>query len=217
MRLRFAHRTGWQSLLLLTSIINSLPSCLAKKDGPGIKVTQVPHLPFNLQYFEGSDVVLYEDEIESNVYYSEDAGETWETARGVPPGKMLELSMHPFDNQRAYIITPEATHWKTEDRGKTWTGFFTDAEPTLFREALVYHAGDPDRILFNAMDCAGIFCEELVGHAGVNTKEEPMLTQLLDDVYYGWVFHRCEVFERRHDWVSLGEIIRALYDRSRRS
>ena len=158
MRLRIPCRT---SLSLLAIVLIS--SALARKAvGPSVKSTTIPHLPYNLQYFEDSDVVLYEDEIERNVYYSPDAGVTWSKAKGVPEGQMLELSMHPYDNKRAYIMSEDRKHWRTNDQGQTWQEFSTDARPSLFREALQYHASDPDRMMFNAMDCKGIFCEEMV-------------------------------------------------------
>lgn len=102
------------------------------------------------------------NEVESNVYRSEDAGESWHTVKGVPDGSMLEMTLHPYDNNRAFIISNENTHWKTKDRGATWQEFHTESQASLFRQALHFHAGDPDRILFNAMDCRGIFCEETV-------------------------------------------------------
>lgn len=72
--------------------------------------------------------------------------------------------MHPFDKERAYVITNTKTHYKTKDRGATWQEWIAEAPATIFREVLSFHAGDPDRIIFNAMDCTGIFCEELVGY-----------------------------------------------------
>jgi hypothetical protein len=114
------------------------------------------------------------------VYRSDNAGEDWSVVKGVPEGRLLELTMHPFDKKRAYIITNERTHYKTDDRGKTWEGFEADAQASIFREALTFHGGDPDRIIFNAMDCTGIFCEELVS---LPTVCEAWLT-LVDDVYY---------------------------------
>jgi hypothetical protein len=79
----------------------------------------------------------------------------------IPDGQLLGLAMHPFDSKRAYVFTNEKTHWKTEDRGETWQGFFSDSITSVFRYPLAFHAGDPDRIIFNGMDCTGIFCEEI--------------------------------------------------------
>ena len=114
-----------------------------------------------MNYFEDSDVLLFEDNLNNDVYRSTDAGATWDKI-DEGKGKMLEISMHPFDKKRAYIITVEKTHYKTSDQGKTWEKFEADAQATIFNTALTYHAGDPDRIIFNAMDCTGIFCSELV-------------------------------------------------------
>ncbi|KUJ08524.1 Oligoxyloglucan reducing end-specific cellobiohydrolase [Mollisia scopiformis] len=74
---------------------------------------------------------------------------------------MLELVMHQFDKKRAYIITSDNTHYMTKDRGESWQEFGAASQASIFREVLTFNAGDPDRIIFNAMDCAGIFCDEL--------------------------------------------------------
>ncbi|EMR89105.1 putative vacuolar protein sorting targeting protein pep1 protein [Botrytis cinerea BcDW1] len=157
MRLR-SSETGWRCLLISTLLYTS---AWAKKDAPGVSYAKSEHFPHNLQYFDDSDVLLYEDRDDAIVYRSEDAGETWKKITAVPEGKMLEISMHPFDSKRAYIITSGKSHWATNDRGEHWEEFFTDNQASVFRPALSYHAKDPDRIIFNAMDCTGIFCEEL--------------------------------------------------------
>lgn len=156
MRLRSFEAAG----LLLSTLL--FGSAWAKKGAPSIKSTKFSNPVFNLQYFDDSDVVMFQDEIERAVYRSDDAGEEWKKVDKIPEKAALELLMHPYDNKRAYIITGGSTHWMTSDRGKSWKEFFTDAQPSYFRDALTFHAGDPDRIIFNGMDCTGIFCEELV-------------------------------------------------------
>lgn len=158
MRLHTA-ATGWRSLLISSLLCSK---ALAKKDEPKITFSEFRFVPYGLQYFDDSDVVMFEDRMEGLVYISDDAGEKWNTVSKVPKGKVLELQMHPFDKKKAYVITTEQTHWKTNDRGNTWKEFFTDSPASLFRQALSFHAGDTDRIIFNGMDCTGIFCEELV-------------------------------------------------------
>ncbi|CZS88800.1 hypothetical protein WAI453_010608 [Rhynchosporium graminicola] len=155
MRLHTA--TGWRSLLLSTLLYTGV---WAKKEKPTVKSTKFNFLPKNVNYFEDSNVLLFEDDFHNDVYRSTDAGATWNKL-DEGKGKMLEISMHPFDKKRAYIITAEKTHFKTSDQGKTWEKFETDAQATMFDVALTYHAGDPNRIIFNAMDCTGIFCSEL--------------------------------------------------------
>ena len=124
--------------------------------------TTFDFVPVDVQYFDDSDTLLFEDRIGREVYRSEDAGESWKPVADVPQGKLLELVMHPYDNKRAYIITEERTQWMTSDRGKSWEEFYTDSQASVFRKALTFHAGDPNRIIFNGMDCTGIFCEEVV-------------------------------------------------------
>ncbi|TVY42152.1 Vacuolar protein sorting/targeting protein [Lachnellula occidentalis] len=165
-------RLQWRNLLLSSALLSK---AWAKKDAPKVDSKKFDFIPFNLNYFEDSDVILFESELDRDVYRSEDAGVTWDVVDGVPKGKLLELSMHPDDHQRAYIITTETTHYRTSDRGKTWEEFSTDAQATIFREALTYHAGDPDRIIFNGMDCTGIFCEELTLYTTDGFAKDPKI------------------------------------------
>ncbi|RDL38307.1 Oligoxyloglucan reducing end-specific cellobiohydrolase [Venustampulla echinocandica] len=155
-------RLQWRSLFVSSILCLSVSG---KKDAPSVKITKFDDfIPRNLNYFDDSDVLLLEDSVDHNVYRSDDAGESWNMVEGVPKGKLYELVMHPLDNKRAYIIMEGKNHWRTSDRGTTWEKFHTDAPATMLRprgEALVFHAGDPDRIIFNGMDCSGIFCEEL--------------------------------------------------------
>ena len=171
--------TGWQSLLLPALLCTST---VAKKDKPSVHAANFPFWPYNVQYFDDSDVLLFEDVNDHIVYRSENAGVDWDKVSDVPYGKMLEMTMHPYDNQRAYIITNERSHWMTKDRGKTWQEFYTDSQASLFREALTFHAVDPDRIIFNGMDCTGVFCEELVRSFSC-VEKFALLTDSVDDVH----------------------------------
>lgn len=154
------HTAGWRSVLVSALLCTS--SVSAKKDKPSIHLSNFPFWPYNVQYFDDSDVLLFEDGLDHIVYRSTDAGVSWDKVTAVPAGELLEMTMHPYDNERAYIITDKRSHWMTKDKGEHWEEFYTDAQASLFRAALTFHAGDPDRIIFNGMDCTGIFCEELV-------------------------------------------------------
>jgi hypothetical protein len=156
MRLHTA--AGWRSLILSLALLST--AAWAKRDKPSVELTPFDFIPYNVNYFDDSDVLMFEDGTSHNVYRSENAGKTWHVVEGVPTGVLLEMAMHPYDNQRAYIITNDLVHYKTSDRGKTWEKFESESPASIFREALTFHAGDPDRIIFNAMDCTGIFCEE---------------------------------------------------------
>jgi photosystem II stability/assembly factor-like uncharacterized protein len=156
MRLQIA--TGWRSLLLSTLLCTS---SLAKKDAPSVHISKFDFIPVAVSYFDDSDVMLFEDRIGKTTYRSDNAGEDWKPV-DAGKGQMFSTYMHPIDNKRAYIIGEGNTHWMTKDRGKSWDEFKTDSMASLFRPALTFHYGDPDRVIFNAMDCAGIFCEEIV-------------------------------------------------------
>jgi photosystem II stability/assembly factor-like uncharacterized protein len=162
MRLRLLEAaTGWRSLLLATLLCSS---AYAKKDAPRVTSNKFENPPYELSYFDDSDVVMFQDYTDNSVYRSADAGENWAKLKDIPEDKAWILVMHPFDNKKAYILTKDTTHWKTKDRGESWTEFFTDTQPDMFmRQPMSFNAGDPDRIILNAQDCSvGLFCEELV-------------------------------------------------------
>ncbi|KAH8676359.1 hypothetical protein BX600DRAFT_377333 [Xylariales sp. PMI_506] len=135
----------------------------AKKDAPTVIVNDFDHYPADLNYFQDSDVVLFQNTVRGIVYRSTDAGTTWSKVDAITDGKAYAIKMHPYDSTRAYVLTTGRNHWMTRDQGKTWDNFFIDAELSIFRgDWLVFHATDPDRILFNGMDCESIFCDEVV-------------------------------------------------------
>lgn len=148
--------------LLLASLWAAPLQPVLAKDEPTFYVKEFDHYPQNLNYFDQSDVILFQDVTTMNVWRSPDGGETWKLVDDVPAGKVFTLVMHEFDNKRAYILTESTSHWRTDDQGKTWKSFFTDSEFNIFRpEVFNFHADDPDRIIFNGMDCKGIFCDEV--------------------------------------------------------
>lgn len=151
----------WRAVVAVATLWSLLASLVRAKDAPSVAVSTFDRPPVQLSYFEDSDVVVFQDPEKHNVYLSKDAGVKWERVDAVPEGKSFFLVMHQFDPKTAFIMTPSHTHFKTSDRGKTWTKFNTGALPSKFQpERLLFHAGDPDRIIFNAMVCEGIFCEE---------------------------------------------------------
>jgi len=165
-----------QASALLASVLWATP-LLAKKDRPTFSVKAVDNKPKNLNYFADSEVVVYQDTDDNNVYRSPDAGATWERVSTVPEGKAWLLLMHEFDNERAYILTEGSKHYRTSDRGKTWTSFSSEAELSQFRsDILQFHAGDPDRIIFNGMACVDIFCQEVATYTtdGFKTSAKPL-------------------------------------------
>jgi len=160
LRGHFGTATRWSSLFIAAILITSTS---AKKDAPTITSVKFDNPPQNVEYFDDSDVVLFQDWVENIIYRTDNAGETWSVVKGIPANEAWSMYMHPFDKKRAYVLTQEKTHWKTQDRGETWEKFFTDAPPSAWRaQPLSFHASDPDKIIFNGQDCMGIFCDELV-------------------------------------------------------
>ncbi|KAK3330412.1 hypothetical protein B0H66DRAFT_597950 [Apodospora peruviana] len=155
-------RGALQAAVLLASALWATPLS-AKTDHPTISVTAFDNIPRNLNYFRDSDTILFQDIRENNVYRSDDGGAKWKQVDGVRDGDAYELWMHEFDNERAYIITEGTKHYRTTDRGKSWTVFETDAVISMWRpDVLQFHADDPDRIIFNGLQCSSLIdCHEV--------------------------------------------------------
>ena len=152
-------RGAWKAAALLASL---WATPLLAKDEPDVHVTAFPRSPDFLSYFENSDVILFQDIRAGVIYRSDDAGNKWAKVDGVPEGEAARLVMHEFDPNRAYILTEGIHHYRTHDRGKTWQVFVTDSRMSVFEyEIMMFHASDPDRIIFNGMDCETIFCDEV--------------------------------------------------------
>ncbi|KAF7535712.1 hypothetical protein G7Z17_g13159 [Cylindrodendrum hubeiense] len=158
--MRFAGRAAaasWRILLL--SLFST--AVLAKQDTPGLSVTPLEHPPVNINYFEDSDVIIFHNVEERSIYRSDNAGAGWGPVGGIPEGVAALLVMHPFESKTAFVLTTDSKHYKTTDQGKSWTEFKSGSLPSAFQpEILVFHAGDPNRIIFNGMNCDGIFCDE---------------------------------------------------------
>jgi hypothetical protein len=175
---------AWGSLLVAGLLCAS--SAAAKTDKPSVHLSNFPFWPSNVRYFDDSDVLLFEDHNDRVVYRSTDAGVSWNVVSDVPAGKLWKIRMHQYDNKRAFIITDEKNHWMTKDRGETWEAFYTDSQASMFRDdPLAFHASDPDRIIFNGMDCTGLLCEELV-RSTIQLLRPPLVTSA-GNVYYEWL------------------------------
>ncbi|KFA78131.1 hypothetical protein S40288_01373 [Stachybotrys chartarum IBT 40288] len=164
MRLLAKPTASWRMLPLLSSLLWAAAVVLADTD-PKISVTTLDHPPLNINYFEDSDVIVFHDPHERNIYRSDDAGFSWSNVSSIPDGKAAVMYLHQFEPKTAFVLTEGTKHYKTEDRGETWSEFETDNMPSAFQpEILVFHASDPKRIIFNGMDCDGIFCDEVASY-----------------------------------------------------
>ncbi|EMT62028.1 Vacuolar protein sorting/targeting protein 10 [Fusarium odoratissimum] len=154
--------SAWAALSWRALIFSLLWTAVAaKQDKPTVDASVAKHPPLNLNYFEDSDVVVFQDIEERNIWRSEDAGKTWAQVPDIPDRSATFLYLHPFDSNSAFVLTKDRKHYKTEDRGKSWSEFNSGTMPSAFQpDTLVFHAGDPKRIIFNGMNCDGIFCDE---------------------------------------------------------
>ncbi|CAI4216675.1 unnamed protein product [Parascedosporium putredinis] len=161
MRFRGKAAASWRSLLLSSLLWTA---AFAKSDTPTMSVSSFENPPRSLRYFRGSDDVLFHDPIERVVYRSVDAGTTWHKIEGVPAGAASALIMHTYDSSRAFILGRESDHYRTNDNGKTWHKFTSASDATFSEterisdEVLSFHAGDPDRIIFNGVRCKLFLC-----------------------------------------------------------
>lgn len=113
---------------------------------------------------------VYHDVNEGNVYVSQDEGKNWARA-DVPKGQAAMVIEHPFHNRyvsgdglaarntsdspQAFILTKGKTHYRTEDRGKTWRPFDMPVSVAYVANPLSFHS-DPSKfgyILFQGTSC----------------------------------------------------------------
>ncbi|KAI5466330.1 vacuolar protein sorting/targeting protein 10 [Mariannaea sp. PMI_226] len=125
-----------------------------------LSVTKFTRPPLNINYFEDSDVVIFHDVEERNIYRLDDETNKWDVVKDIPSGYSALLIRHPFESKTAFVLTQDTTHYKTTDRGKTWTKFSSGTYPSPYQaQSLVFHADDPERIIFNGIRCEGLWCD----------------------------------------------------------
>ncbi|TPX07022.1 uncharacterized protein E0L32_011090 [Thyridium curvatum] len=200
---------AFKALALLASLWAS--PLHAKKDGPAFHVNDFKHIPTSLSYFEDSDVILFHDVSEGNIYRTDDAGVSWNRVGDIAQGVAARLVMHEYDRSRAYVMTDATSHWRTEDKGKTWQSFSTDAEVNIFQpEPLGFHAGDPDRMLFNGMRCKGIFCDDVTMYTTDGFKTDAKL--LRDNTVGCWWARSSAIFTTGKDELDAKRILCVVRD-----
>ncbi|KAL4245130.1 Vacuolar protein sorting/targeting protein 10 [Abortiporus biennis] len=145
-----SHRTAiilWVSLLIL--------SFLCSVSAQEHTITYFKSLPVRLFFFDDQPSVVYHDPVESNIYVSQDEGKSWKLADGIPSGQAALVFEHPFDNSYAFVLTKGKTHYRTDDRGKTWRAFDMPVPPAFVGRPLSFHS-DPKKygyILYQGTVC----------------------------------------------------------------
>jgi hypothetical protein len=150
------------AMLLLGGALFSIR--ISAKDEPRVDKTGFGSIPMSPIYFASSETVLLHDREEGIIWRSTNAGSTWKECDDVPNGARVAMSQHPYDNQKAYLLSSGIEHWYTNDQGESWHPFETQHPPSSFRLPLSFHAGDSDKVIFHAMECSSVYiCDEVVG------------------------------------------------------
>ncbi|KAJ7493393.1 vacuolar protein sorting/targeting protein 10 [Mycena galericulata] len=132
----------------------SLPSLLLAQN-PEHAITSFKNLPARIFFFEDTTSAVYHDSIDGDVYVSSDEGKTWNRAEDIPKGAAIMVIEHPFDNSYAFVLTRTTTHYRTDDRGKTWRSFEVPVSAALVSRPLSFHS-DPKKfgyILYQGTVC----------------------------------------------------------------
>ncbi|KAF8174213.1 vacuolar protein sorting/targeting protein 10 [Pholiota molesta] len=117
-------RRRWGLSALCAGLFLSLSMLLvAAQEKPEHAVSSFNYLPARLFFLDDTTSVIYHDSMEGNLYVSLDEGKTFNLADGIPKGEVLMVFEHPSNNRYAFALTDGKTHYRTEDRGKTWRPF----------------------------------------------------------------------------------------------
>ncbi|KAL4250701.1 Vacuolar protein sorting/targeting protein 10 [Abortiporus biennis] len=151
-------------ILWVSSLILSLLCSVSAQEHT---ITYFNYLGGRLFFFDNHTSMVYHDPLESNIYVSQDEGMSWKLADGIPLGIAASVFEHPFDNSYAFVLTEGTTHYRTDDRGKTWRAFDMPIPPAFGASPLSFHS-DPKKygyILYQGTACepfrpSGYFCRD---------------------------------------------------------
>ncbi|KAG9313252.1 hypothetical protein JVU11DRAFT_6715 [Chiua virens] len=146
----FCRRTA---ALLLAGLAFLVYIGFATAQEPQVSITHFDNLPGRLFFFDGSSIVVYHDTIAGDLYVSQDEGRTWNRAEEMLSGSVTMVIPHPFDNRFAFVLTDGTTHYRTEDRGKTWRSFEVPAPLSYTAKPLSFHVDKWDHILYQGTVC----------------------------------------------------------------
>lgn len=101
--------------------------------------------------------MLWLDANLKTVWRSDNQGKSWSPVDNVPK-EALGLIQHPFDDNKAFILGDKTMHWKTDDKGATWSKFDTPLAPVF--DPLRFHAERPDYVIFMGQQCDSGTCHQ---------------------------------------------------------
>ncbi|KDQ61974.1 hypothetical protein JAAARDRAFT_76825 [Jaapia argillacea MUCL 33604] len=172
------HRTAaflswFLSLLLCLLVVNA--------QDPETSITYFQNLPARLFFFDDTTNMIYHDVVEGNVYVSTNEGKSWERAPDIPESTISMVIEHPFDNRYAFALGKGMTHYRTEDRGRTWRRFDMPIAPAYTARPLSFHS-DPTKygyILYQGTSCDrsgwGAVCHDETYYTKEAFSDEPKL------------------------------------------
>ncbi|KAG6330590.1 hypothetical protein ID866_8498 [Astraeus odoratus] len=129
---------------------------VAVAQDPQMGVTYFDNLPGRLFFFEDTPTAVYHDLIAGEVFITQDEGNTWDRASDIPRGEAMMVIEHPFDTRYAFVLTSGTTHFRTEDRGRTWRPFDVPSPPAYTTVPLSFHS-DPAKwgyVLYQGTECS---------------------------------------------------------------
>ncbi|KAF8638219.1 hypothetical protein AX17_002368 [Amanita inopinata Kibby_2008] len=182
-----AHRPLWlwvQRYLFLSGFFVYL---VTAQQQPENTITSFHNPPARLFFFDDTQSVVYHDAAAGNVYVSQDEGKGWDRAEDIPKGEAAMLIEHPFDNQYAFVLTSGQTHYRTNDRGKTWHSFKMPVPAAVVPRPLSFHSDKSKYgyILYQGTKCKpegggwGATCIDVTYYTKEAFGDEPKL--LLED------------------------------------
>ncbi|KAG2143753.1 uncharacterized protein EDB93DRAFT_1321681 [Suillus bovinus] len=167
---------------------------------PEHAINYFSNAPTRLFFFDDTTSVIYHDAIFGDIHVSQDEGKSWQRADNIPPGEAAMFIEHPFDNRVAYVLTNSYTHYRTDDRGKSWRTFTVPELVAYVPKPLSFHS-DPKKweyALFQATKCDQIpwgECRDVTYYTTDGFVSSPKL--LLDDVSRCQFAHSSKDF--KHD------------------
>lgn len=189
--------------LLLIQALWPIPG-FAKKQEPAIHTHQLDRFPDEFFYFDDSDTIILLDGKSHVIQRSKNAGETWETVDDIEKGQALDVLPHPYDNQIAYVIGGDSKHWVTNDQGKSWEKFETEAP--MYELPMSFHASDSQKVIIHTRVCRTFLdCQENDYYTTDGFKTAPRL--LRRDTKNCLFAHSTPLFEAGADEVHNDRII----------
>ncbi|KAG1766232.1 hypothetical protein EV702DRAFT_1257163 [Suillus placidus] len=102
--------------------------------------------------------VIYHDAIFGDIHVSQDEGKSWNRAEDIPPGEAAMFIEHPFNNRVAFVLTNAYTHYRTDDRGKSWRTFQVPDLIAYVQKPLSFHS-DPQKWEYTLLQATK--CDEI--------------------------------------------------------